>query len=165
VEAVRGRERSSLVKTVLFPSRIEAVTEAMPDVRYIYLIRDPRKRVPSALIMFMAPWKVHSPLMVGTTPETARFAQVFVDGYRKYASVRARMPSAQWLTVDLADLVGAPGGAVRRIYDHLGYELGPRLAGRLGTAAREARDSPSGHAGAVRSHGPRDRGSASFRDR
>jgi len=142
-EARRGRDRTLLVKTVLFPNRIEAVMEAIPDIRFIYLIRDPRKTVASALSMFTAPWKVHSPAMVGATPESARFAQVFIEGYRKYARARASTPADRWLTLDFADMVAAPDRAVRRIYSHLGLDLRDELARQIrdaGVAAREGRN-------------------------
>ncbi|MFV1987317.1 MAG: sulfotransferase [Gemmatimonadota bacterium] len=145
LDARRGVERTLLVKTVLFPSRIEAVMEALPDIRFVYLMRDPRRTVASALSMLTMPWKVHSPGIVGSTPETARFADVFIEGYRKYLRARAETPPERWLTIDFADMTGDPDDAVRRIYDYLDLDLDDHLAERLRVAARTADNRRSMH--------------------
>lgn len=144
-DARRGRSRRLLVKTVLFPSRIEAVMEALPDIRFIHLIRDPRRTVASALSMFTMPWKVHSPGMVGATPETARFAQVVIDGYRKYQRGRAETPPDRWLTLDFIDLIRDPDASVAGIYSHLGLEPGEDFTARVRAEGNAARARRSAH--------------------
>jgi hypothetical protein len=139
LDARRGNDRTLLVKTVLFPSRIEAVMAALPDIRFVYLIRDPRRTVASALSMFTMPWKVHSPAMVGATPETRRFAEVFVEGYRKYFAARASTPPERWLTIDFANMTADPEAAIRRIYGFLDIFREHEVAERQAETAEAAR--------------------------
>jgi len=145
LDARRGGERTLLVKTVLFPSRIEAVMEAIPDIRFIYLLRDPRRSVASAVSMFTMPWKAHSPGMVGPTPEAARLADVFINGYRKYSEARAITPPERWLTVDFRRMIAEPVETGRDIYGFLGFDLGSEGEERLRKAAEIARGRRGTH--------------------
>ncbi|MDX1392919.1 MAG: sulfotransferase [Gemmatimonadota bacterium] len=137
--------RTLLVKTVLFPSRLRAVCSALPDIRFVQLVRDPRRTIPSALSMLTAPWKAHSPRMVGATPETRMFANVLLDGIAAYAAARDRTPAERWLTLSFEDLVADPGATVERVYDFLGLVSDSALNERRERAAEEARRTTRAH--------------------
>lgn len=145
LQSRRRGERTLLVKTVLFPSRIEAVMEAIPDIRFVHLVRDPRRFVPSALSMLTMPWKVHSPRMVGATPESRRFAEVFIDGVRRYARAREATPPARWLSIDFDYFISGPGETVGRIYNHFGMDLDEEFRTRVRAAAEVAQGRRSVH--------------------
>ncbi|MGF1469842.1 MAG: sulfotransferase [Sandaracinaceae bacterium] len=134
-----GEHRTMLIKNVLTASRLDALLEAYPDARIIYLLRHPYESIPSAISMFTMPWRV---LFPGTRPEDFRaFGRLMTEYYRKYAELVDRLPPEQLMTIRFEELVRDPRETVGRIYRHFGWTLPPEVDARL----RNACQAKAGH--------------------
>lgn len=131
-----GSTRTMLVKTVLIPNRLDSARQAFPEARFVRVVRDPRHAIPSAMSLFYAMWKTHSPEIARNDPETRGLAKLFLDHYRRLCLFAEEAPSDRCLTVFFEDLVDNPMAEVERIYAFLGQEISAvqraRLVDRLG---------------------------------
>ena len=74
--------KTLLGKNVLLPGRFEIVTSALPDARFIHVLRHPYEAIPSTLSLFTVPWRWHSPELPLNGPEAHALAQLTIDYYR-----------------------------------------------------------------------------------
>jgi hypothetical protein len=58
---VLGPDKQFLCKSVMSTGRLMILRELFPDVKVIYLVRNPYEAVPSFIKMFTSSWKVISP--------------------------------------------------------------------------------------------------------
>jgi hypothetical protein len=131
-----GAMRTMLIKTVLVPNRLEMAQEAFPEARFVRVVRDPRRAIPSAMSLLYATWKAHSPEIARTDPETRGLATLFLEHYRRLCLFAREAPPERCLTVFFEDLVDNPMTEVERIYAFLGLEISAvqraRLVDKLG---------------------------------
>ena len=126
-----GRTRTMLIKTVLLSNRLAMVQEAFPEARFVRVVRDPRRAIPSAMSLFYATWQAHSPEIQRTDPETRGLANLFLQSYRRLCNFADAAPADRCLTVFFEDLVRDPMGEIERIYAFLGRELSAAQIARL----------------------------------
>jgi hypothetical protein len=70
--------RQLLLKSTLAGARLDAMREAMPDARYVHLVRHPYETVPSVLSMFHVPWRAHLPALPKDAPQVHAVARLIV---------------------------------------------------------------------------------------
>jgi hypothetical protein len=140
-----GDGRTPLIKNVLLASRLPVSDRAFPDARYVHVLRDPREAIPSAMSLFYAMWKTHSPSIPASSPATRALADMFFAHYRLLCEEGGRRAPDRWVTVRYEDLIEDPVGSVERLYATLGWPVSPAFRGRLEQAAAEARAFKSLH--------------------
>ncbi len=109
---------------------LEALAAAYPDVRFVMTHRDPAKVVPSYTSLVSTIF----PPAAGERDLRALGAEVsghLREGMERAIAARARIGEDRFLDVHHRDLVGDPKGAIRRVYEWLGLELAPDVAGEI----------------------------------
>jgi hypothetical protein len=119
---VFGRGRTLLAKNALLAGRVETVLEAVPDARFVWLVRDPAEAIPSMLSMFTVPWRAHSPQVSLDGPEVRAFAEAGAGYYRRLHELHGELGPERVLAIRYADLLADPDVQLERIYRHFGLE-------------------------------------------
>ncbi len=145
VYAQRAQGKRMLVKNAHIASRLQMTQTAFPEAKYIHLVRDPVRSVPSAVSLYYAAWKVHSPAIASDDPETRSIANMFIEHYRALCSFARTQPKGQVLRVYYEELVADPVRVVEQIYDFLGHELSPEARERLLQTTQAQRSFKSAH--------------------
>jgi hypothetical protein len=125
--------------------RLETTLEAVPDARFVHVLRHPYEAIPSLLSMFTMPWWTHSPHLRRDGPEVRALAQMTVDYYRRMDRLEAELGSDRVITVRYEDLIADPEETVRQVYDRFEMVMGPELEARLRGELSGARAYRSGH--------------------
>jgi hypothetical protein len=143
-----NRGKTLLCKNVLLPGRFEIVTSAVPDARFVHVLRHPYEALPSMLSLFTTPWRWHSPELRIDGPEARALTELTID-YIKYLhreTVRNEgEQSNRFVTVFYNDLLADPAAAVRKIYDHFELELTPSFAATLKADTQQQKSYKSEH--------------------
>jgi len=137
-----------LGKNVLLPGRFEIVTEALPDARFIHILRHPYEAIPSTLSLFTVPWRWHSPDIAVDGHESRALAQLVIDYYkflhqRKLESDRAG--ESRFFSVTYPHLLADPVARICEIYERFGLDMTPELLGRLQAQQEQQRKFKSEH--------------------
>ncbi|MEM6725408.1 MAG: sulfotransferase [Bacteroidota bacterium] len=148
-----GRDRYILSKNVNSIGRIKTVLEIMPNAKVIYLIRDPRRAVPSFISMFRAPWKLHSPELKKTGPEHRALGQIAIDFYKYFEEVRPTLNQDNLYVVPYTDLVSQPMKTVVSIYDHFKLPKSEGFLQRLEQETNKTRKYKSQHSYSLEEYG------------
>jgi hypothetical protein len=140
-----GAARTLLIKNVLLASRLPVVDRAFPDARFIHVVRDPREAIPSALSLFYAMWRTHTPRIAPGSPEVRALADMFLEHYRLLCEQQRQRAKERWIGVRYEALTLDPVGSIERIYAALGFDVTPEYRARLERAAAKARGFKSRH--------------------
>ena len=126
--------KTLLAKNVFLPGRFGIVTDALPDARFVHIMRHPYEAIASSLSLFTEPWRAHSPEIAMDGPEVRALAQLTVDYYRflHEKSQQAELEgSKRFFNVTYRELVADPMGTIRDLYSHFDLELRPEFVGVL----------------------------------
>jgi len=141
---VRGSEKTYLAKNPGFSGWIRSLTEEFSDARFIGLIREPEKTLPSQLnsvrdAMATFGYDVREPEYVG------RFVDLFAWYYTHVIECLTDLPTEQSRLLEYSELVGEPAATVPRVLRQLGYQVTNEYAEALRLAVDEARQFRSGN--------------------
>jgi hypothetical protein len=148
---VRGESSTSYTKAPRYSGVAARMHELLPDVRLVYVVRDPIARIVSHYVHEYAGGREHRPIEAALAPEAARGSQ-YVDVSR-YA-----MQLEQYLAVygeDRIFVVESEALRARRretlsrIFSFLGVDSGfwcPDYAHELGSTDQRVRLSPAAYA-------------------
>jgi hypothetical protein len=142
---VVGGGRTLLAKNALMGGRLETTLAAVPDARFVHLLRHPYEAIPSLLSMFTVPWRTHSPHLRKDGPEVRALALMTVEYYRRMARLEAELGRDRVVTVRYDDLIADPEGTVRLVYDRFGMTVEPAFEERLGRDLAARREYRSAH--------------------
>lgn len=140
--------KTLLGKNVLLPGRFEIVTEALPDARFVHVLRHPYEALPSMLSLFTIPWRWHSPNLRLDGPEARALTQLTIDYYRflhRQSLASEQRGQRQFFNVTYQDLLADPLRTVRQIYDRFELELTPEVEQRLQSEVTQQRSYRSDH--------------------
>jgi hypothetical protein len=143
---VRGGSRTLLAKNAMIGGRLETVLDAVPDARFILLVRDPAEAIPSMLSMFTVPWRRHSPQLRLDGPEVQAFAEMTAAYYARLHTLNRDLGPDRVLALRYDDLVADPSGTVERIYRHFDLPLTGECRGVLSAELARSRGHRSEHA-------------------
>jgi hypothetical protein len=137
-----------LGKNVLMPGRFEIVTEALPEARFIHILRHPYEAVPSTLSLFTVPWRWHSPGLALDGSEARALAQLTIDYYKflhqkQLASDRAG--DNRFFSLTYRSLLADPVARIGEIYERFELSLTPPLETRLRREVEQQRKFKSEH--------------------
>ena len=133
-----------LAKDPNFSAHVDTLYRYFPDVRIIYLVRNPLDMVPSFISLKENEWQ-----LLGDPEEVYASRDYVLDAARHWYNYPLerleQAPHDSYIVVNFDDLVGDARGTVRRIYDHFGLEIDPAFDDTLRKATVRARNHESGH--------------------
>jgi hypothetical protein len=134
------REGRLLLKSPTHTFRIPTLEALFPEAQYVYMVRDPRPAIASAI-------KAQSKLMPVGDDVLAAILEQFARLHERVERTRLGIPDHRLVTVKYEDLVADPLREVRRIYDRLHLGDSSRMEA-LVAAETEARSNyrPNQHA-------------------
>ena len=150
---VAGGGRTLLAKNALMGGRLETTIAAVPEARFVHLVRHPYQAIPSLLSMFTVPWWTHSGHLRRDGPEVRALAEMTVEYYRRMDRLEAELGADRVVTIAYEDLMDDPDGALRRIYDRFGLAMDEGFRTRLAGALAGAREYRSGHRYSLEEYG------------
>jgi len=132
----------------LMPRRwcfIEALSQAFPDARFIYVARNPLQTIPSQMSFLAFMWHAFCDI-----PEKYPFREfVFRNAGTFYRypleALEGKAAESSYAIVKYDDLVAAPKQTVSDIYAGLGMTISPQVAAALDREAEKARGYKSKH--------------------
>lgn len=140
--------KTLLAKNVLLPGRFEIVTSALPDARFIHVLRHPYEALPSTLSLFTVPWRWHSPHIRPDGPEVRALAQLTVDYYRflhQKTLESERDGSRRFMCIQYRDLLADPAKHVLDIYDRFQLTMSDGVREQLLARGAEQKKYKSDH--------------------
>jgi len=113
----KAKGKRILIKSVMSAGRINMIRDLFPDVRFIFLDRDPIKTIPSYISMFSVPWRYHSP--EAGILEYQSIGQTAIDFHNYLKAVRATLPKNQFLEIQYESIIKDPLGNIKNVYSFL----------------------------------------------
>jgi hypothetical protein len=140
--------KTLLGKNVLLPGRFQIVKEAIPDARFVHILRHPYEAIPSTLSLFTVPWRWHSPEIRMDGPEAMAMAQLTMDYYRFLHEESLRSDAAgekrfHCFTYD--DLLKDPIARVQEVYERFAIPMSEEASSKLRTQVARQRGYKSEH--------------------
>jgi hypothetical protein len=142
------RGKTLLAKNVLLPGRFDIVRAAVPEARFVHIVRHPYEALASMMSLFTIVWRWHSPELPLDGKEARALAQLAIDYYRtlhresvKYAGERPE----QFMNIPYRHLLADPAARVREIYARFALTLSPQHEAQLARDAERERHFKSGH--------------------
>jgi hypothetical protein len=123
---------------------VRTLHEKFPDAKFINLVRNPLKVIPSSISLFSNHWQTYGdpqaeyPLKE-TIIEHAKHWYLYPHQYLRH------LPRDQYILIRYKDLVSDPKATVERIYQRFGLELSPTYEQILGREAEKAKRFKSKH--------------------
>ena len=133
-----------LAKNPNFSASVDTLYRFFPDVKIVYLVRNPLDMVPSFISLKEREWQ----LLGDPTEEYASRDYILDMARHWYTYPLERLeqaPQGSYIVVNFNDLVSDARGTVRKIYDCFGLELSPAFDEILRRATVRARKHESGH--------------------
>ena len=143
---VNGPEKQYLSKGPSNTFRIEALRQAFPDAKFIYVARNPLQTIPSQMSFLAYTWHAFCDI-----PEKYPFREFLFKNsgaFYRYPleALEGNAPESSYAIVKYDDLVSDPKQTVADIYAGLGMTISPRYAAALDRAAEKAAGYKSQHA-------------------
>jgi hypothetical protein len=130
------------------PGRFEIVTSAIPDARFVHVLRHPYEALPSTLSLFTVPWRWHSPNIQPDGPEVRALAQLTIDYYRflhQKTLESERENTRRFVCVQYRDLLADPAKHVFHIYDQFQLPLSDEVREQILVRCAEQKNYKSDH--------------------
>jgi hypothetical protein len=140
--------KTLLGKNVLLPGRFGIVSEAVPDARFVHVLRHPYEALPSMLSLFTIPWRWHSPHLPLDGKEAHALTELTIDYYKflHQESLRSEAENdRRFFTVTYPELLRDPEARVREIYERFGLTLSPEFEVQLKADCAIQRNYKSEH--------------------
>ncbi len=148
-----GKDKTILSKNVNSIGRIKTVLSIFPDAKVIYLIRQPKKAVPSFISMFAAPWKAHSPEIPENSKHHQVLGQVAMDFYSYFHKIKPDLIQENLVTIRYEDLVAKPIETVLEVYKQFDLSVSEIFLERLKKETSKQRTYRSKHSYSLEQYG------------
>lgn len=140
-----GPDKIFLSKNVMSTGRLQSLNEAYPDARYIYLVRNPIKSIPSFISMFTTAWNAHSPDIDEDSEESRAWGEIGMDYYKYFNKFKDSIDPKRLVIVKYEDLVDNPENTIRRIYNQFGLPITEAYAEKLREVTEDQKEYKSMH--------------------
>jgi hypothetical protein len=140
--------KTLLGKNVLLPGRFELVTRALPDARFIHILRHPYEAVPSTMSLFTVPWRWHSPKLPLDGSEARALAQLTIDYYKFLHQKQLESDRAgdhRFFSLTYPSLLADPVSRIGEIYERFELSMTPELDAQLRRDVEQQRNYNSQH--------------------
>ncbi len=148
-----GHQKTILSKNVNSIGRMKTVLEVFPDAKVIYLIRDPKKAVPSFISMFSATWKLHSPEIKEQDAPYRALGNVAIDFYTYFDEIKNGLEEERLAVIRYKDLIADPIQTIQRIYRQFDFPYSAAFSQRLITETQRQRSYKSKHNYSLKQYG------------
>lgn len=148
-----GSDKIFLSKTVMSSGRLNMLHELFPDVKIIFLIRNPYQAIPSFTSMFAGPWSLLYPQIPENSPEYREWGELGIDYYKYFYEQKKSFKKENLITVAYNDLVRKPYDTVLKIYEQLQLDTSPAFLSRLENATSTAKKYKSTHSYSLETYG------------
>ncbi|MCB0508403.1 MAG: sulfotransferase [Bacteroidetes bacterium] len=148
-----GSDKVFLSKTVMSSGRLEMLREIFPDVKIVFLIRNPYQAIPSFTSMFAEPWKALHPDIPENSAYYREWGELGISYYKYFNEEKKKFKEENLITVPYADLVSHPKQTVLNIYNQLQLNTTPEFLERLEEATSTARKYKSTHSYSLETYG------------
>ncbi len=135
-----------IAKNPTYSPKVRTLHEKFPDAKFINLVRNPMRVIPSSVSMFSNHWKTYGDPEgeypqpgPATILEHARHWYVYPHQYLK------NLPSDQYKMVRYKDLVADPQGTVESIYEQFDIEMTAEYRQILHQESEKAKRYKSSH--------------------
>lgn len=135
-----------IAKNPTYSPKVRTLHEKFPDAKFINLVRNPLRVIPSSVSMFSNHWKTYGDPEgeypqpgPATILEHARHWYIYPHQYLK------NLPADQYKMVRYKDLVADPQGTVEDIYEQFGIEMTPEYHQILHQESEKAKRYKSSH--------------------
>ena len=143
-EAVRSTPKHYLAKNPHFSPMVDTLYDWFPDVKIIYLARNPLDMIPSYISLKEDEWR-----LLGNPVEAHGSREYVLDMAQHWYSYPLerldRAPRNSAIVVNFNDMVRDARGVVTEIYERFGLELSPTFDETLRRATERARNHESEH--------------------
>jgi len=126
--------KTLLAKNVLLPGRFDIVTRAVPEARFVHVLRHPYEAIGSMLSLFTIPWRWHSPDLPLDGEESRALAELTLDYYKflhRQAVESEARDEHRFFTITYPELLRDPEASVRRIYERFSLTMSPEFDRKL----------------------------------
>jgi hypothetical protein len=126
--------KTLLGKNVLLPGRFEIVTSALPDARFVHVLRHPYEALPSTLSLFTVPWRWHSPRIRSDGPEVRALVQLTIDYYRflhQKTLESEQRGENRFVSIQYRDLFRDPAKHVFEVYERFQLTLTDEVRAKI----------------------------------
>ncbi len=148
-----GSDKIFLSKTVMSSGRLEMLHELFPEVKIIFLIRNPYQAIPSFTSMFAEPWSALHPDIPQNSEEYREWGELGIEYYKYFYEQKQKFRPENFVTVKYTDLVSNPKATVVHIYDQLQLEMTPEFLQRLEKEKARAETYTSKHSYTLEEYG------------
>lgn len=141
-------DKTLLAKNVLLPGRFDIVRTAIPEARFVHIVRHPYQALASMMSLFTIVWRWHSPELALDGKEARGLAQLAIDYYRvlhRESQTYAREQPQRFLNIPYRHLLADPAQRVREIYQRFSLTLTPQHEAQLLRDAEQQRTYKSEH--------------------
>jgi hypothetical protein len=134
-----GRKKYFLSKNPCFTPKIASLDKYLENSRFVYLVRDPVKMLPSVTCWFTFWWESFAnPLE--TYPEKHFIVNLCKHWYHYPLRCFNRMPEEKYIIIGYEELISEPEQTVKRIYDHFKIPLNKDFLKKLKGTLRRSKN-------------------------
>ncbi len=148
-----GSDKLLLMKTVMSSGRLEILHDLFPDVKIIFLIRNPYEAIPSFTSMFTEMWKDLFKDIPEDSDEYREWGELGIAYYKYFNEEKNKFKKENFITIPYTDLVAQPKQTVLKIYEQLELETSPEFLENLENETKEARKYKSSHTYSLEQYG------------
>jgi hypothetical protein len=148
-----GSDKLLLMKTVMSSGRLEMLHELFPDVKIIFLIRNPYQAIPSFTSMFAEPWNTIHKDIPENSDAYREWGELGIAYYKYFNEQKNNFKKENFITIQYTDLVAQPKQTVLKIYNQLKLETTPAFLDKLENATNKARAYKSAHSYSLETYG------------
>lgn len=142
---VEGKGKTLLTKNVITTGRLNTILEILPDAQMVYMVRDPRKSIPSYISMFSATWQFLAPELDKKSAPYQALAQIGIDFYRYFHSQKSKYIGTGFTTVKYDELMKYPLKTVLEIYDYFNLPVSKNFKVQLKKSIAQQQNYNSKH--------------------
>lgn len=148
-----GSDKVFLSKTVMSSGRLEMLHDIFPDVKIIFLIRNPYEAIPSFTSMFAEPWSALYPEIPHNSPVYREWGEAGIEYYKYFNIEKHKFNKENFITIPYTDLISNPKETVLKIYEQLNLELTPNFLQKLDAETQKQRKYTSKHSYSLEEYG------------
>ena len=142
---LNGPEKTHLAKNPLWAGRVESLTAAFPDAKFIVNVRDPRETIPSLLKLVCYGWKQ----LGWEEARQQRCLQILANqswhSYRHPLETLEQHPEVSGAVVDYRELTSDPAATIAKVYRELDLPMSEEFRRKLVGEGRRERKHKTRH--------------------
>ena len=148
-----GYDKMFLCKTVMSTGRLQMLHDIFPDVKIVFLLRNPYEAIPSFTSMFAEPWNTFYPEIPENSSEYREWGEVGIAYYKYFYEQKQNFKQENLITIPYTDLIKNPKDTVLKIYNQLQLEVTPTFLEKLTAETQKSRKYSSKHEYSLEQYG------------